>query len=112
MGLFPMTIFAMLATGALTIFLYYPYYNTQPILSFTSILVVSAVMVTYPTSWLVVGCSVLYAAIVPTPVTGWVLKVSGYKGEYCIFPLIMIAVSGVAIPWCMFVKLVLVPLGG
>lgn len=68
-------------------------------------------MVNYPTSWLVVLCSIVYAAIVPTPVTGWVLKVSGYKGEYCIFPLIMLAVSAVAIPWCMFVSLVLVPLG-
>ncbi len=111
MGLFPMTIFAMIVTGALTIFLYDPYYNTQPILSFTSILVVSAVMVTYPTHWLVVIPSILFSAVVPTPVTGWVLKVTQYKGEYCIFPLIMLAVSGVAIPWCMFVQLVLVPLG-
>lgn len=109
-GLFPITIFAMIVTGALTIFIYYPYYKSQPILSFTSILVVAAVMVTYPSSWLIVVCTIIYAAIVPTPVTGWVLKVSGYKGEYCIFPLIMIAVSTVAIPWCMFVKLVLVAL--
>ncbi len=109
-GVFPITVFAMMVTGALAIFIYYPYYNTKPILSFTSILVVAAVMVTYSTSWLVVVCTIVYAAIVPTPVTGWVLKVSKYKGDYCIFPLIMLAVSVVAIPWCIFVNLVLVAL--
>ncbi|MFI3250965.1 MAG: hypothetical protein R3Y07_08380 [Eubacteriales bacterium] len=109
-GLFPMTIFAMLVTGALTTFLYYPYYGKMPVVSFTGQLVVLAMVVTYPTSWLIVGLSILFAAIVPTAVVGWLLKVVKYQGQYCILPLVLLAVSVVAIPWAMFVQYVLMPL--
>ncbi|MFI3254194.1 MAG: hypothetical protein R3Y63_07615 [Eubacteriales bacterium] len=109
-GLFPMTIFAMLITGGLTTFLYYPLYGKGPVVSFASQLVVLAMVVTYPTSWLIVGLSIIYATIVPTAVVAWFFKLVNYKGEYCVLPLVLLAVSVVAIPWAMFVQYVLMPL--
>ncbi len=111
LGLLPMTLFVMLATGALCIFIFYPYYDKMPVLSFGSMVTVCAFAVTYSTSWPIVAMAVLYSAVVPVPLTAWVFKVTNYRGEYCVFPLVMIAITAAVIPFSLFIKLVLMPLG-
>ena len=110
-GLLPITLLAILVTGALTIFLFYPYYDKMPVVSFGSMVTVAAFIVTYPTSMPIVILSIIYSVIVPVPVTAWVFKVTNYKGQFCIFPLVMLAIIASVVPFSLFIKLVLVPLG-
>ena len=110
-GLLPITLLAILVTGALTIFLFYPYYDKMPIVSFGSMVTVGAFVVTYPTSITIVILSIIYSVIVPVPVTAWVFKKADYKGQYCVFPLVMIAIIAAVVPFSLFINWVLVPLG-
>ena len=110
-GLLPITLLAILVTGALTIFIFYPYYDKMPVLSFGSMVTVAAFIVTYPTSPVIVVLAIIYSAIIPVPLTAWVFKVANYKGQYCVFPLVMIAITAAVVPFSLFIKLILMPLG-
>lgn len=111
LGLLPIVLFCMIATGALSIFIFYPYYDKMPVLSFGSMVTVCAFAVTHPMSLGITVVSILYSAIVPVALTAWVFKVSDYKGEYCVFPLVMIAIAASVIPFSLFIRLILIPLG-
>ncbi len=110
-GLLPITLLAILVTGALTIFVFYPYYDNMLVVSFGSMVTVAAFMVTYSASPIIVALAIIYSALIPVPLTAWVFKVAGYKGEYCLFPLVMIAIILSVVPFSLFIKFVLMPLG-
>ena len=110
-NLLPITLFTILVTGALTIFIFYPYYEKMPVLSFGSMVTVGAFMVTYPTSPLIVALSIIYSAIVPVLITAWVFKISNYKGDYCVLPIVMFSITMAVVPFALFIRLVLVPMG-
>lgn len=110
-GLLPVALFAIFVAGAISIFLYYPQFDSgAPILTFCSMLSVGAIVVTYPENPIIVILSIIYAAIVSVPTVLWVFKVFDYKGEYCVFHLVTLALSIVVIPWAMFIQVVLMPI--
>lgn len=112
-GLLPVTLFSIFVSGALGIFLYYPRFGEgAPILTFGSMLTVGAIVVTYPENPIIVILSIVYTAIVSVPSVLWIFKVFDYKGEYCVFHLVTLALSIVVIPWAMFIQKVLMPLLG
>lgn len=111
LGVFPITLFSIFTTGALAIFLYYPRFDEGvPILTFGSMLSIGAIVGTYPENPIIVLLSILYTAIVSVPAVLWVFKVFNYKGEYCVFHLVTLALSIVVMPWSMFIQVVLIPL--
>ncbi len=110
-GLLPITLLGILVTGALTIFLFYPYYDNMLVVSFGSMVTVAAFLVTYPVTPIMVVLAIIYSVIVPVPVTAWVFKVANFKGQFCLFPLVMIAIILAVVPFSLFIKLVLMPLG-
>ena len=110
-GNFPLLIMVQVVTGALAILIWYPKWKkTGMAFTFAGIVFASAVVSTYPPSWLIVIPTILIGAVVFAPLVEWVLKVFRFKGTYHPICLIQVAIFTVCTVWSFAVMYLIMPM--
>lgn len=109
-GNFPLVMFAQITTAALGIFIWYPKWKTNGFaFTFAGVVFVSAIISTYPGSWLIVIPTIIIGALVFAPSIEWVFKVTRFRGQFPAVALIQLVIFVICIVWALVVMNVLVP---
>lgn len=112
-GILPLMIFAQIVTAALAIFIWYPRWKKNGwAFTFVGIVFVSAILITFPSHWLVVIPTIIIGAVVFAPLAEWVLKIFRYNGQFHPIAYLQLGISFVCIAWSLFLRYVLLPVLG
>lgn len=108
-GNFPMVLCTQIITAALAIFIWYPKYKKDGFaFTFTGIVFVSAIVVTYANTAAVIIPTILIGAVIFAPLMDWILKVTKADGTLpgCFY--VQLCVGVVCTAWAFVVKAFLI----
>lgn len=108
-GNFPMVMCTQIITAALAIFIWYPKYKKNGwAFTFTGIVFVSAIVVTYANTALVIIPTILIGAVIFAPLMDWIIKVTKADGTLPACFYVQLCVGIVCTAWALIVKTFLI----
>jgi len=111
LGNFPLVMSAQILTAALAIFIWYPKWKKGGwAFTFAGVVFVSAVLCTYPNSWVIVIPTIIIGAVIFAPLVEWILKVVHYNGRWHAITFIQLAIFSTCTIWSLIILHVIMPL--